>query len=1316
MPWLSRGFALLRAPRDIRQGGAATVAVEPKRVTLTRRRAVVSALAALAAVAYAVAPLASASPQRPGLVLGNVPTSPTPLTGAVVAGPGGAVSGFYTKVVVITQGMPLTFVNLDELAHTVTSVAKDATGAPLFNGNALPGTTSTIQGADRLAPGTYSFYCSFHPNMQGTLIVEGSGNKGRKPATPTFDAPLRLPPTLTGSHITIPVKEADVRVLPHGPKTLMWTYGGTYPGPTIRRPTGRRTTVTFVNKLGGAVGSITVHLHGDHHASADDGLPDSQLIKPGHSKTYTYPLTDGGKPERAAFDFYHDHRMDVTGRNVWNGLQGMFITSDAAERRMALPKGQYDVPLLVSDRSFDENNQLTEPFHHKGDGYDNTQSMFTGPYAAPGDATVGDHVLVDGVWAPHFNVGTHRYRLRLLNGSGFQSYDFKLSNGQPFTQVGTGAGLLPKPVQRTDILLGPAQRADVVVDFGRDYGKKIQLVSVPRTDNQPGGIGTPDTPVMQFRVTKRVKDTSRVPGHLEPLPKLSPPSTPNTVWTFGLGGDATSGTYWTVNGQRYDPSRVDFQVPLGSTQTWLLQNLSPITHYIHLHEEQWQTILRDGQPPPAYEAVEDTWRLDPGESVEVAAKFTDYTGVFMIHCHMLDHEDHGMMAQFAVVKKPGLPLPGGYHLGASTSAPVSMDMTGAAQRAMAQMASMASMQPLSAAPNWARTLVRLGWAVSVELPMLAFVLLCRRRRTTSRRDLAIRAGFVALLAGVAVTHASDLLDKLLEAPYLAVGFGLLIVGSGLAALRIAHRGTNKWLERGIAAGSLATVIGYVASRSVGLPQLHSHLGHWVDSWGTASLVVETALVLLAARTRLATVRLPRVRVRTWKGVHMSRPRWVVALVAAMGMVGAVTAAVPSQAAKPHVLLVCNGSQGCPHGGHYYKSLSLAVSHASNGDWILVWPGTYKESVTVQPGHGLTSGLHIRGMNRNSVVFDGKKSGGSAVHVQGVNNTWVENMTGQNYLTGSANAFYWTGVDGYWGNYLTAYNNGDYGLYAYDSTSSGKLPSTFAHDYASWNADSGIYIGGCRDCHAVIVDSKSEKNALGYSGTNAGGELYLMESEWDHNATGILPNTLTSEPDPPQDGAFIVNNYVHDNNDNDVPGAGITAIAPVGYGIGIAGGSDNIVRGNLVTNQKHNGIGLFWLFTPPINNQILSNTFVKVGSGGPGEADIAFDGTSLHNCAQDNVDKTGGHTKPASTDPPNLGNMQDCGDTNPLRQLGRGLYEPGDPLYSIVTALNAVGITEPKDFKGAGPRPSAKLTMPNPCKGVPDNAWCADGKPRFRIPG
>ena len=426
--------------------------------------------------------------------------------------------------------------------------------------------------------------------------------------------------------------------------------------------------------------------------------------------------------------------------------------------------------------------------------------------------------------------------------------------------------------------------------------------------------------------------------------------------------------------------------------------------------------------------------------------------------------------------------------------------------------------------------------------------------------------------------------------------------------------------------------------------------------------------------------------------------------------------VPAQASASHVLLVCSGTAGCPpvpEGTTVYKSIAVAVSHAQNSDWVLVWPGYYKEAVTVQPGRGLTSGLHIRGMQRNGVVMDGTTATGSGIHVQGVNNTWVENMTGQHYKSGSANAFYWTGVDGYWGNYLTAYDNGDYGVYAYDSTSSGKTPSTFAFDYGSWNADSGIYVGGCSDCHAVVTNSRAYKNALGYSGTNAGGELYLINSEWDHNATGILPNTLTSEPDPPQRGATIAGNYIHDNNAHDIPGTGITGIAPVGVGIGIAGGWDNIVRNNRIENQKHAGILMQWLFTPTMNNQLVYNQFRNVAySKAPGDADISIDGLGLQNCIDHNTD--GRAT--ATVDPPNPIGLSDCGGSNPLRSgVGRGLYSPGDPLVDVMSALNAAGITEPKDYKGPGPHPDAQKTMANPCAGAPDNPWCTNGQPAYTPP-
>ncbi|MDT7536510.1 MAG: hypothetical protein QOI82_95 [Actinomycetota bacterium] len=447
-----------------------------------------------------------------------------------------------------------------------------------------------------------------------------------------------------------------------------------------------------------------------------------------------------------------------------------------------------------------------------------------------------------------------------------------------------------------------------------------------------------------------------------------------------------------------------------------------------------------------------------------------------------------------------------------------------------------------------------------------------------------------------------------------------------------------------------------------------------------------------------------------------------ALAAAVALVslGSLTLHAQASPSSSKVILVCSGTAGCPKtpaGTPVYKSIAVGVSHAQNGDWVLVWPGYYREAVSVTPRATLSGGLHIRGMQRNGVVLDGTKADGSGIHVQGVNNTWVENMSAQHYKTGSSNGFYWTGVDGYWGNYLTAYDNGDYGVYAYDSTSSGPTPATFAFVYGSWNADSGIYVGGCSDCHAVVTNSKSEKNALGYSGTNAGGELYLINSEWDHNATGILPNTLTSEPDPPQRGATIADNYIHDNNDGDVPGAGITGIAPVGVGVGLAGGWDNIVRHNLITNQKHQGVLLQWLFTPTMNNQILSNTFINTGtSGSPGDADIAIDALGYGNCIDKNVHRTGAKTDPATVDPPNPVGLADCGNTNPGRaNLGRGVYQPGDPIVDVMSALNAAGITEPKNYKGPGPHPEAQLTMANPCKGAPANPWCVNGQPVITPP-
>jgi FtsP/CotA-like multicopper oxidase with cupredoxin domain/plastocyanin len=564
---------------------------------------------------------------------------------------GATLFGYATPNVVLAKGGTLSVINFDSTRHSVTSDDHDAAGTPLFSTIVEPGMTMAVDGVGALAPGVYKFHCIFHSGtMVGTLTISGTGG-GVAPAPLSFDQPLVQPKRLTTSRIRIPVKQAAVQVMPTGPLTTMWTYGGSYPGPTIVRPAGKDTKVTFVNQLPGK-NSITVHLHGDHHRYQDDGQPTRFVVAHGKAKTYDFPLRDDGSAEPAAFLWYHDHRMMDTTRNNWLGLQGMFLTTDGWTKKLGLPTGPYDVPLMVSERSLDANNQLVPVMPH--------MAPMMGPMAPPNDATVGDHILVNGRFAPYLNVDTHRYRLRLLNTSPFTSYDFTLSDGRPFVQVGTGNGLLPRAVVRQDILLGPAQRADVIVDFRGELGKDVVLQSVPRINAPPGAAGSPSAQIMAFRVSGAVSDSTHVPVKLRPVLSMRTPKHVSAVWSVGLK-KGLPGSAWTFDGRSFDPKRVVLKVAKGSTQLWELRNDTRMTHYIHLHEELWRTVSRDGKAPPPWErGLEDTWRLDPGERVRVMAKFTDFTGVFMIHCHMLDHEDDGLMAQFAVVSPTTGKLPKGY--------------------------------------------------------------------------------------------------------------------------------------------------------------------------------------------------------------------------------------------------------------------------------------------------------------------------------------------------------------------------------------------------------------------------------------------------------------------------------------------------------------------------------------------------------------------------------------------------------------------------------------------------------------------------------
>jgi FtsP/CotA-like multicopper oxidase with cupredoxin domain len=612
-------------------------------LSLSRRLAgrVAATTAALALAATAVVLDSQASSGVPDAPRPAAATTDTtqPSTATITIQPATFGGRFTPRNQDLAPGGTLTVVNNTSLKHTFTSVAVGNDGRPVFNVGIPAGTTRTIP-VSGLSDGVYSYYCAIHPSMTGTLTI-GSG--GPVVSAPKFRQPLVQPPRLHGKHIRIVMRRAKVRVFPHGPRTSMLTFGGTFPGPTIVRRTGEDTKVTFVNRLPRRYGAVTIHQHAGHQQSRYDGQPASFLIRHGKKRTYDYPLTDAGKPLPAALRFYHDHRMDKTARNNWFGLQGMFLTTDPREKRLGLPHGRYDIPLAITDRSFGRHNRLRNPFRH--------MAHMAHMSAAPGMETVGDRVLVNGRFAPYQRVRPGLYRLQILNSSLFSSYDFALSDGRPFRQIGTGSGLLPHPVVRQDILLGPAQRADVVVDFRGLRRKNVMLLSIPRTDGSTDGTGTRTAALMQFRVRGKAAPKARVPFGLAKIEHYKVPRKVAKTWRFGLS-KGRHGSYWSINGKRYNPKRVDHRVRLGSTERWKLVNTSHFTHYVHLHEELWRTLERDGRRPPPWErGYEDTWKLDPGESVVVAARFTDFTGDFMIHCHMLDHEDDGMMATFKVVKR-----------------------------------------------------------------------------------------------------------------------------------------------------------------------------------------------------------------------------------------------------------------------------------------------------------------------------------------------------------------------------------------------------------------------------------------------------------------------------------------------------------------------------------------------------------------------------------------------------------------------------------------------------------------------------------------
>ena len=437
-------------------------------------------------------------------------------------------------------------------------------------------------------------------------------------ATRPFTVPLRIPPVLGPKRRTdgrdyyvTTMRRAGVEILP-GRETTAWTFDGSFPGPTIKARRGREVVVRRINRL---EVPTTIHLHGGRVAASSDGHP-TDLIRPGGRKDYVYP-----NEQEAATLWYHDHTHHHTSRNNYMGLSGLYIIEDDSEEELNLPRGRYDIPLVLQDRSFKADGSFRFRDHH--------------------DDVVGDVYLVNGRPTPYLKVSNRKYRFRILNASNSRGYELSLDSGLPLVQIASDGGLLTAPYAAASIPLWPAERAEVVIDFSI-YPVGSQVVLQDR-----GEVSDPlaALPVMRFDVERQENDPSSLPPILRPIDRLSAGSIERE---FDLSQDPNT-RLWEINGKPFDPSRIDVAPRLGDTETWTFRNRSSTTHPMHIHLVRFQILERSNmQLTPADLGWKDTVRVDPSATVRVAMVFEGFTGRYAYHCHNLAHEDHSMMGQMRV--------------------------------------------------------------------------------------------------------------------------------------------------------------------------------------------------------------------------------------------------------------------------------------------------------------------------------------------------------------------------------------------------------------------------------------------------------------------------------------------------------------------------------------------------------------------------------------------------------------------------------------------------------------------------------------------
>lgn len=463
-------------------------------------------------------------------------------------------------------------------------------------------------------------------------------------------------------------------ILP-GPSTEVWSYRaalkrgddatvqdvpGSYLGPTLRLQRGQRVRIDFRNRL--EQNSI-VHWHGLHVPADMDGHPRFAVPRGGGYR-YEFEVTN-----RAGMYWYHPHPHRHTGEQVYRGLAGLLIVTDPEEQALGLPDGEQDVPLVIQDRHFSADNQLT-------------YGVFgTGPHHGF-QGFLGNRVLVNGQVHPTLDVARRPYRLRLLNASNSRIYKLAWSDGTPLTVIATDGGLLRRSVQRDYVTLAPAERVELWVDFAAwPSGATLELTSRPFEHGMEGfgPFDDPDLPmgapadVLTVRVREGGPGGAPLPARLSNFERYRPGDAVNSGAPRQFEFAGQFGT-WTINDRTFEMTTVadDERVALGTMESWEFSNpgrggpgggpggmMMRMPHPVHAHGQPFQVVHRRVEPvfggpwgtlAEGYvdEGWKDTVLLMPGETAQILKRFDDHVGLYLLHCHNLEHEDAGMMRNFLV--------------------------------------------------------------------------------------------------------------------------------------------------------------------------------------------------------------------------------------------------------------------------------------------------------------------------------------------------------------------------------------------------------------------------------------------------------------------------------------------------------------------------------------------------------------------------------------------------------------------------------------------------------------------------------------------